>query len=163
MIHSWPVFQSHSVMSNPHSRLLNAKAWCDKKQVRLTPQRQQVLQLILQHPTAITAYELLGQLQASTQPNAKPPTVYRALDFLLAQGLIHKVQSTNRYLACCLPDHPHHNSQLFICDQCGQITEIHDHEIAHALTQKAHLQGFTITNPMIEIHGICQTCHHSHA
>jgi Fur family zinc uptake transcriptional regulator len=145
-------------MSDPHIRLLNAKAWCEKKHVRLTPQRQQVLQLILQHPTAITAYELLGQLQASTQPNAKPPTVYRALDFLLTQGLIHKVQSTNRYLACCLPDHPHHSSQLFICDDCGQITEIHDNEIANALTQKAQLQGFTMTNPMIEIHGICQNC-----
>lgn len=144
-------------MCDPQIRLQLAQEWCENKGVRLTSQRQQVLWLIYQHHTAITAYDLLDQLKA-THPNAKPPTVYRALDFLLEQGLIHKVQSTNRYLACCLPEHPHHSSQLFICDQCGYVLETHDHAIAHSLAEKAEQQGFQIHTPMIEIHGLCQSC-----
>lgn len=71
---------------------------------------------------AISAYDLLDLLRAS-EPQAKPPTVYRALDFLLEQGFVHKVESTNSYVLCHLFDQPTHTSAMFICDRCGVVKE----------------------------------------
>ncbi len=135
---------------------------CQKRGVRLTSQRQQVLELIWQQKGASTAYELLDKLK-QTEPQAKPPTVYRALDFLLDQGFIHRVESSNSFISCCFfDDHDHghkHFSHLLICDSCGRVDELQDEALISLLTKNIEQHGFHLTNHVIETHGTCQNCH----
>ncbi|KMV29060.1 zinc uptake transcriptional repressor Zur [Photobacterium swingsii] len=144
-------------MANQAQLLLQAQQLCEQRGVRLTPQRLKVLVLIVEHRRSISAYELLDLLKV-TEPQAKPPTVYRALDFLMAQGFIHKVESTNSYIACCLLGHAEHCSQLLICDECGSVDECHDEELAKLLRIKADSHGFKIAHHVVESHGICKDC-----
>ncbi|AGM45633.1 zinc uptake regulation protein [Aeromonas hydrophila ML09-119] len=115
-----------------------------------------MFRLLAAHGNAISAYDLLAQLQ-QTEAHAKPPTVYRALDFLLEQGFAHKVESLNAFIFCCHFDHAH-PMQLLICDRCGEVVELHDAAIDGAFSEQAHLHGFTITNKTIEAHGQCARC-----
>ncbi|WP_434360899.1 zinc uptake transcriptional repressor Zur [Parasalinivibrio latis] len=141
-----------------HQQLLaQAQQLCEQRGVRLTPQRGRVLQLILSDNRAISAYELLDLLR-ETEPQAKPPTVYRALDFLLAQGFVHKVESTNSYIACRHLGKPEHCSQLLICDSCGNVDECHADELAEMLGLKADNHGFTVSHHVVETHGQCLHC-----
>lgn len=109
-------------LNNPEKLLSQAEELCQQRNVRLTPQRLEVLRLMAQQPGAISAYDLLDLLRVS-EPQAKPPTVYRALDFLLEQGFIHRVESANSYVLCHHFEEPSHTSALFICDRCGLVTE----------------------------------------
>ncbi|MGF1726317.1 zinc uptake transcriptional repressor Zur [Photobacterium nomapromontoriensis] len=144
-------------MSNKGQLLETAQQLCEQRGVRLTPQRLKVLALIIEHHSSISAYELLDLLRVS-EPQAKPPTVYRALDFLLTQGFVHKVESTNSYIACCLLGHADHCSQLLICDECGTVEECHDEELAKLLRHRAEQKGFDVSNHVVESHGICRQC-----
>ena len=144
-------------MANKGQLLATAQQLCEQRGVRLTPQRLKVLALIIEHHSSISAYELLDLLRES-EPQAKPPTIYRALDFLLTQGFVHKVESTNSYIACCLLGHADHCSQLLICSQCGNVEECHDEELAKLLRQRAEQRGFEVTNHVVERHGVCQHC-----
>ncbi|MGF1688816.1 zinc uptake transcriptional repressor Zur [Photobacterium japonica] len=144
-------------MANKRPLLETAQQLCEQRGVRLTPQRLKTLSLIIEQRRSISAYELLDLLRES-EPQAKPPTVYRALDFLLAQGFVHKVESTNTYIACCLLEHADHCSQLLICDACGAVEECHDDELAKLLRHRAEQNGFAITHHVVESHGICQQC-----
>ncbi|MGQ7099908.1 zinc uptake transcriptional repressor Zur, partial [Escherichia sp. SP-MK] len=97
--------------------LAQAEKICAQRNVRLTPQRLEVLRLMSLQDGAISAYDLLDLLREA-EPQAKPPTVYRALDFLLEQGFVHKVESTNSYVLCHLFDQPTHAAQ----SPCASIT-----------------------------------------
>ena len=97
---------------------------CKKRGIKLTNQRKTVLNIMLKANRAMSAYDLLDLLKVS-EPQAKPPTIYRALEFLLEQGFIHKVESTNCYIICPHFHEPQHISILFICDNCHQIIEKH--------------------------------------
>ncbi|NVD05581.1 zinc uptake transcriptional repressor Zur [Vibrio sp. JPW-9-11-11] len=130
---------------------------CTARGVRLTSQRKRVFELICASPKASSAYELLEELKLS-EPQAKPPTVYRALDFLLEQGFIHRVESTNSYIQCCSCNAHKHHSHLLICDKCGNVIELQDDSLVALLKDNAQAYGFTITNHVIESHGICQSC-----
>lgn len=130
--------------------LAQAEKLCAQRNVRLTPQRLEVLRLMSLQEGAISAYDLLDLLR-ETEPQAKPPTVYRALDFLLEQGFVHKVESTNSYVLCHLFDQPTHSSAMFICDRCGVVKEecaegVED--IMHTLAAKWALPcGITLLKP----------------
>ncbi|EGU33114.1 putative zinc uptake regulation protein [Vibrio sp. N418] len=130
---------------------------CAARGVRLTPQRKRVFELICASPKASSAYELLEQLKVS-EPQAKPPTVYRALDFLLEQGFIHRVESTNSFIQCCSCNAHKHYSHLLICDKCSNVIELQDDNLVALLASNAEKYGFEITNHVIESHGICQSC-----
>ena len=130
---------------------------CASRGVRLTPQRKRVFELILANKKASSAYELLEQLKQS-EPQAKPPTVYRALDFLLEQGFIHRVESTNSFICCCSCNAHKHFSQLLICDKCGSVIELQDDDLISQLANNAEKHGFQLTNHVIESHGTCQAC-----
>ncbi|WP_157617619.1 zinc uptake transcriptional repressor Zur [Vibrio mexicanus] len=133
---------------------------CTARGVRLTPQRKGVFKLISSSKKASSAYELLEQLQKS-EPQAKPPTVYRALDFLMEQGFIHRVESTNSYISCCSCNAHKHYSHLLICDKCSDVIELQDDSLVALLSKNAQEHGFSITNHVIESHGICQSCQSS--
>ncbi|CAO98145.1 Zinc uptake regulation protein (Zinc uptake regulator) [Erwinia tasmaniensis Et1/99] len=125
--------------------------------MRLTPQRLEVLRLMSQHNGAISAYDLLDLLRVS-EPQAKPPTVYRALDFLLEQGFIHRVESTNSYVVCHHFEQPSHTSAMLICDRCGQVTEQPAEGVEDILKSLALKSGFTLGHSVIEAHGFCRPC-----
>jgi len=130
---------------------------CKDRGVRFTPQRKRVFELISTNKSASSAYNLLEQLKES-EPQAKPPTIYRALDFLLEQGFIHKVESNNSFISCCSCGQNKHYSQLLVCDQCGNVVELQDDNLMTLLAGNAENQGFKITNHVIETHGTCKTC-----
>ena len=130
---------------------------CAARGVRLTSQRKRVFELICASKKASSAYELLEDLKQS-EPQAKPPTVYRALDFLMEQGFIHRVESTNSFISCCSCNAHKHFSQLLICDQCGNVIELQDDSLIALLADHAEKHGFKIVNHVIESHGVCQSC-----
>ncbi|MGY0157294.1 zinc uptake transcriptional repressor Zur [Edwardsiella tarda] len=146
-------------MTTPNlQRLLTqAEQLCRQRNVRLTPQRMEVLRLMAAQQGAISAYDLLDLLRVS-EPQAKPPTIYRALDFLLEQGFIHKIESTNSYVMCHHLDEPSHISALLICHRCGQVHERPADALQQQLALLAQQAGFSVQHSVIEAHGLCQAC-----
>ena len=140
------------------TRLDRAAAVAARRGARLTELRRQVLGLILQADGPVTAYQLLDRLK-ETRKGAVPPTIYRALDFLLGERLIHKVERLNAFIAC-IEGGRSHPAQFLICGACGAVTEIEDRAAARALEEAAEQQGFHARNAVVEIEGICAACFH---
>lgn len=138
-------------------RLDAAAAACLRDGVRFTDLRRHVLGLILASGSPATAYGLLDQLR-STRWNAAPPTVYRALDFLMQQGLIHRVERLNAFVGCDEGAAHSHAAQFLICRTCGAVDEVDDHAVADAVGHAAAAKGFTPAHATIEIEGTCATC-----
>lgn len=137
--------------------LAHAEKLCAQRGVRLTPQRLEVLRLMSLQQGAISAYDLLDLLREK-EPQAKPPTVYRALEFLLEQGFVHKVESTNSYVLCHLFDQPTHSSAMFICDRCGGVKEECAEGVEDIMHTLAARMGFALRHNVIEAHGLCAAC-----
>jgi len=144
--------------------LERAEALCQIRGVQLTPLRRDVLRLVLEAEAPIGAYALLDQLKAS-RAKAAPPTVYRALDFLLEQGLIHRLERLNAFMGCveALEGHDHdhahdHPHQFLICRGCGATREISDHGVANAISAAAAKAGFSAARATVEIEGLCGKC-----
>ncbi|MEA3292045.1 MAG: Fur family transcriptional regulator [Pseudomonadota bacterium] len=129
---------------------------CERRKVRLTPIRRRVLELVWQSHRPALAYELLTRLREE-KPNATPATVYRALDFLLAQKLVHKLETLNAYLGCGNPGGGH-PAQFMICSRCGAAAEIDTRPALRQLEATAAALEFTITSPTIELLGYCAAC-----
>jgi Fur family transcriptional regulator, zinc uptake regulator len=139
------------------AKLDRAEELCRQRGSRLTDVRRQVLGLILDAGVPIGAYELLDRLRAH-RTGAAPPTVYRALDFLLAQGMIHRVERLSAFVSCFGHDEHEHRAQFLICGGCGQVIEIEDHEVEAALARAAARTGFRISGATIEAEGSCAAC-----
>ena len=136
--------------------LEQAETLCRERGVRLTDQRKTVLQLLCKSDKPMSAYELLDQLRGVVK-NPAPPTVYRALDFLLEQGLVHKLESLHAYVGCSHPDHPH-ASQFLICDDCGEVAEVEDPSVMNSLKAAGKAVGFRAKRPVVEVLGTCAQC-----
>ena len=137
--------------------LHRASGICDSRGARLTDLRRQVLGLILDREAPTGAYDLLDQLRA-TRHGAAPPTVYRALEFLLQQRLIHKLERLSAFVGCIADEDHDHAAQFFICRSCGKVAELDDHELAHALADAAKRLGFKLGKATIEAEGQCAVC-----
>jgi Fur family zinc uptake transcriptional regulator len=124
--------------------------------VQLTPIRYQVLELIWESHKAVKAYELLDRIKP-LQMAAKPPTIYRALEFLSEQGLIHRVESLNAFIGCCCSNAPH-EQLLLICKHCQEVEERTATKVMRALAEEFNDAGFIVHSKAIEIHGICSQC-----
>ena len=138
-------------------RLDAAAAACLRDGVRFTELRRHVLGLVLAADGPVTAYGLLSQLHG-TRWNAAPPTVYRALDFLMQQGLIHRVERLNAFIGCDEGASHAHAAQFLICRTCGGVEEVDDHAVAHAVRHAAAAKGFVPSHSTIEIEGTCGAC-----
>ncbi|THB65679.1 MAG: transcriptional repressor [Gammaproteobacteria bacterium] len=136
--------------------LEKAEKICKENNARLTKTRKRVLEIICDQPVAIKAYDIL-EILAKEDKSAKPITVYRALDFLMAQKLAHKIESTNSFFACPCPDQKI-ESQLLICNKCGTVTALHVPDACSVLDTYAKDVGFIPESKSIEIHGICAKC-----
>jgi Fur family transcriptional regulator, zinc uptake regulator len=122
----------------------------------LTSARRFVLEVIASQARAVGAYELLD-LMARSGGSAHPPTVYRALDYLVEHGLVHRINVLNAYVAC---DHPGeaHASQLLVCRDCGRVSELDLHEIDLLIDRVAKRKGFLPEAHSIEVEGLCAPC-----
>lgn len=141
---------------NSTTLLQKAKSHCEQRGARFTPLREKVYNILLEKSGPMGAYELLDALRV-TEASAKPATVYRTLDFLMDFGLIHKLESTNAFVAChhfgC--SHP---VQFLICDTCDYVVEIQSEGLEDTLNTQASEVGFKVEKQTIEAHGICATC-----
>lgn len=138
------------------AQLEAAAVSCAKAGSQLTPLRRQVFALILEAEGPLTAYQLLDRLKETR--NAVPPTIYRALDFLMEHHLIHKVERLNAFIPCRDAAHMHHAVQLLICRKCGTVDEMEDRATSRALERAAERKGFHPGNAVIELDGICASC-----
>ncbi len=148
--------EQHHHTHNARAFVREVAAACDQRGLRLTEIRLQVLELIAAADKPIKAYDLLDRLKGD-RGNAAPPTVYRALDFLLENGFIHKLESINAYASCHHPSIAHHVPFL-ICDECESATEICDERVARLLNDQARALGFRARAQTLEVHGKCKRC-----
>lgn len=139
-----------------HNALEHAEQLCTARGVRLTPLRRRVLELVQSHREAVKAYDLLAQMSTDSHA-AKPPTVYRALDFLLEQGLVHRVDSLNAFVGCNHPDTPH-AARLLICKVCARVDELHDPALDAALDVAIAGTGWSEPQARVEVLGTCPRC-----
>lgn len=136
--------------------LAAADALCAERGVRLTPLRRRVLELVWQSHSPVKAYDLLDRLRDGSQ-RAAPPTVYRALEFLLHEGFIHRLESLNAFVGCGDPRHTH-AGQFLICRRCQAVAELSDPEITRLIAERADALGFRLGAQTIELDGICPAC-----
>jgi Fur family zinc uptake transcriptional regulator len=130
---------------------------CGVRGLRLTPLRREVLVLVVQAHKPVKAYDLLESLR-DHHAGAAPPTIYRALDFLLENGFIHKLESINAFVFCQHPAEAH-QVPFLICDVCESATEVCDEgAIARLIEQQAHGFGFRAKAQTLEVHGVCRHC-----
>lgn len=133
-----------------------AEQLCNQRGVRFTAIRREVLELIWESHRAVKAYDLLDKIK-TVSSSAKPTTVYRALDFLLEQGLIHKVESLNAFIGCSYSDRLH-KQLLLTCICCQNIEERPAELVMQAIANETQLAGFSIRHQTVEIHGMCAKC-----
>jgi Fur family zinc uptake transcriptional regulator len=134
-----------------------AEAQCHERGRRLTPIRRRVLAILLGSHKPLGAYEIMERL-APRGPRPAPITVYRALEFLRQNGLIHRIESRNAFIAC-VHNHAAAEPVLFlICEQCGSVGEAASVNVATSLRAAARAAGFTPRSPVIEISGVCDHC-----
>ena len=167
-------------------RLAAAKEHCRLSGARFTPLRQQIYQLVLESDQPVGAYDLITQLQqmrlfemddgdtleasglskqSAEKPSTKkrapknvaPPTVYRSLEFLLSEGLIHQLTSINAYVPCCHP-RAQHTAAFLICDQCQRVQECSSLPVQEMMSFAEQDVGFTVERSVIELSGRCQIC-----
>lgn len=137
--------------------LADAEALCSARRLRLTPLRRQVLSALLSGHRALGAYEIMDRL-AEEGPRPAPITVYRVLDFLLANGLVHRIASRNAFLAC-ERNHAATEGVIFlICERCGTVGEASSEAVGGALKAAAAQAGFAPKLPVIEVPGVCKHC-----
>ena len=138
---------------------------CEQRGVRLTPLRRVVLELVWQSHQPIGAYAVLDALQTNrrnvttdrSHSAVAPPTIYRALEFLLTQRLIHRIESLNAYIGCIHPG-ARHAAQFLICTDCGSAAELESRTLSMAIDSAAADAGFAIERVAVEVSGHCPEC-----
>lgn len=136
--------------------LREVAAVCEERGLRLTPLRERVLRLVADAPRPVKAYDLLDLIRDDKGP-AAPPTVYRALDFLLEHGFIHKLESINSFVGCHQP-RVQHSVPFLICDGCHSAVELEDERVTSLLNDQARALGFSPQAQTLEVHGLCAKC-----
>ena len=137
-----------------------AEAACARRGKRLTPLRRRVLELVWRGHRPVGAYDLLALLQ-DERGRVAPPTIYRALDFLCAQGLVHRLNSLQAFIGC---EHMgeredgSHAAHFLICQDCGVAVEVRDGQLDGAISGLAGRAGFAIAEETIELSGLCAAC-----
>jgi Fur family zinc uptake transcriptional regulator len=135
----------------------HAELVCEGRVQKFTPIRRRVLQALLSSHRPLGAYEVIDEL-AKSMPRPAPITVYRALDFLMENGLVHRIESRNAFLACA---HDHEAAAMvafLICERCGSAGEIPAAPVARSLNEAARVHGFAPKLSVVEITGTCAHC-----
>jgi Fur family zinc uptake transcriptional regulator len=136
--------------------LAAAERLCGEHGLRLTPQRRRVLEAVAASPAAMGAYEIIDALAADGRRLA-PISVYRALDFLVGHGLIHRIDSLSAFVLCASPG-ASHRAQFLICRRCREIAELPSDAVDAAIGEGAAVLGFTVSSAVVEVSGLCRAC-----
>lgn len=156
--HSRPVQAPHDHSHCVREALAAAKQMARRRGLRFTPLRWRVLEIVLGSHKPMGAYEILHTLAddgAAREP--APPTVYRALDFLLREGFVHRIDTMNAYAACFAPER-RHRSHFLLCKTCGCVAELENRPLDRALENAAADMGFCVERETVEIAGLCAAC-----
>jgi Fur family zinc uptake transcriptional regulator len=129
---------------------------CADQDLKLTDIRRHVLEVLLESHKGMGAYEILDRLRVDGF-SSQPPTAYRALDFLMENGFVHKIEGLNLFAACMHPDQGH-DAAFLICGSCKSVSESIIPRNA-ALGNIAQSSGFTAEKQVLEAHGTCADCH----
>ncbi|MGH1464717.1 MAG: transcriptional repressor [Cognatishimia sp.] len=148
-------FQPHDHKSCVSDAIAVAEAHCRAHSLQFTPVRRRALEILLEEHKAMGAYDILPTLAAEGL-GKQPPVVYRALDFLVSNGFVHKVEKLNAYIACAHPG-AEHAPAFMICRSCSKVVETQSHP-AVGLRQAAGDLGFAIEATVIEAEGLCPNC-----
>ena len=141
----------------PAERVALAVSICGARGVQLTRLRRQILELLWESGRPTGAYELIEALKLRHSRPGGPPTVYRALEFLMSQGLVSKIESRNAYVPRAHPER-RHDCLFFICGDCGASAELEDPRVEELLAEDAAILGFSVTRRMVEVEGTCADC-----
>lgn len=133
-----------------------AQKICEERETRFTPLRRRVLELVWSKHEPITAYEVLDLLSEG-QKRVAPPTVYRALDFLIEEGFVHRIESLNAFVGCSDPAHKH-QGHFMICTKCSNVTEMNEASLHDVIKNAAKENGYSYENSILEIAGVCANC-----
>lgn len=148
--------QPSSAAARVAAQLDTAQTLCESRGRRLTPIRRKVLEILLRQGRSVKAYELL-ELIRDGQAGAAPPTVYRALDFLVEEGLVHRLDAINAWTACHdAGGQPH--DLLVVCTGCGSVAELSDPALTRRLAGKVAQAGFQLSGHETELRGLCKAC-----
>lgn len=134
----------------------NAKRVCEEGGERFTDLRKQVFELVWAEHKPVKAYDLLSAL-SSKRSGVAPATVYRTLDFLQAQGLVHKLESLNAYFGCSQPEKDH-QGHFLICEHCEEVRELEFASFSQSITAIEKAQQFHINHMTVELFGVCNKC-----
>ena len=149
-------FAQHDHQKCVSEALAAAEARCAADGLRFTPVRRKVLEILLQDHRALGAYTLLDRLREDGF-GSQPPVAYRALDFLVANGLAHKIERLNSFIACVHPSHSH-TPAFMICRLCDAVAETQSSPSRGALGDAARATGFRIERTVVEAEGVCPIC-----
>lgn len=132
------------------------EAYCAAHDLKITEPRMLAFQIVHDADKPLSAYDIL-EIMGKTLKNPKPPTAYRALDFLADHGFVHRIESLNAYVSCDV-NHKHSGSQFMICDACGHVDEIHLCSLPQKLQDKVEAEHFSLHHWNVELHGTCARC-----
>ncbi|MEX0284012.1 MAG: Fur family transcriptional regulator [Paracoccaceae bacterium] len=149
-------FDAHDHTHCIADTMQSAEALCAEKGLRFTPVRRRVLELLLAEHRAMGAYDILEVLSAEGL-GSQPPVAYRALEFLVKNGLAHRVEGLNAYAACAHLGTSHAPAFL-ICRSCQLVAEVNGDELSAALETEAAKSGFRIERVAVELVGQCPSC-----
>ncbi len=148
-------FEDHNHDSCVKEALHAAETHCLDRKLQFTKVRRRVLEILLSEHKALGAYDILARL-TDEGIGSQPPVAYRALDFLVSHGFVHRIEKMNAYIACTLPGEPH-SPAFMICRVCDAVVEAQP-PAGDALNQTARDLGFQIENTVLEAEGICPAC-----
>lgn len=154
--HASIAFERHDHRRCQRELLKQARQYCDTKKLRLTLRRRQVLEILLGTHQPMGAYDILAELnRLNPEDRIAPPIVYRALDFLIGQGLIHRIESKNAFICCA---HPGQScaAHFLICRDCDKIAELENRD--KSFLDEANNLGFSVDYSVVEITGVCAEC-----
>ncbi|MCA0928259.1 Fur family transcriptional regulator [Ruegeria profundi] len=149
-------FHKHDHDTCVQTALGAAEAQCKKDGLRLTPVRRKVLEMLLQEHRALGAYAILDRLRDAGF-GSQPPVAYRALDFLVQNGFVHKIERLNAFVACSHPG-AEHSPAFMICRKCDAVAEAKSAPAKGILGAAARAVGFEIERTVVEAEGICPDC-----
>ena len=149
-------FAQHDHRTCMSEAISAAEARCAADGLRFTPVRRKVLEILLQDHRALGAYTILDRLREDGF-GSQPPVAYRALDFLVTNGLVHKIERLNAFIACVHPSHSH-TPAFMICRLCDAVAEAQSSPARGALGDAARATGFRIERTVVEAEGVCPAC-----
>lgn len=142
--------------------MARVEAACARQGLRLTPMRRKVFALLAARGRPVKAYDLMELVRADSGSPVAPPTVYRALEFLIANAFVHRLEAINAFIPCPHPEDGGHRSQFLVCERCLETRELDDPGIAAGLAGQAEQLGFLAHRHTVEVYGLCASCRGAH-